>query len=100
MSNANDLENLRTAILSLQSGLMAVLDSLEILSQKSDKSEEFSQQIQIIKQAIKQLPNITSLQEASSELAPENPTLDAPESDAPNSDAASEGTINPSAPGS
>lgn len=69
MTQQEQSRALRAAIMSLQSGLLSVLEFLEILADQSTDPEKFKRHIEAIRTSLQQLAELPP-------IAPENPTED------------------------
>ncbi len=61
MTNQEQSRALRAAILSLQSGLLAILEFLEILADQSTDPSKFKRHIKAIRESIQQLDELPPL---------------------------------------
>lgn len=67
MTNDEQSRALRTAIKSLQSGLLTILEFLNILAAQSSDPEQFKQQIEAIKTSLQLVDNLPPPSEDASE---------------------------------
>ena len=65
MNNPDQSRALRAAILSLQSGLLAILEFLEILAEQSTDPDKFRRHIQEIRASIQHLEELPPLSQNS-----------------------------------
>lgn len=76
MSDSEQSRMLRAAIVSLQGGLLATLEFLEILASRSTNPSQFVRQIQSIRESIQLLDQLSAMEEEADEVAVEDESED------------------------